>query len=294
MEFKSRYDVTKKIIEQNLLQYIANIFETKQHTLYEAMKYSLLAGGKRFRPVLHLETARLLGGEVNDYIDSACAIEYIHTYSLIHDDLPAMDNDDFRRGKLTNHKVFGEDIAILAGDGLLNTSFEILWNKVKSNPTIPTIKGAQLIVEKSGTNGMIAGQVVDIQSENKQIDIETLLYIHHKKTGALIEASILSVALMMNADMHMIEALKKYALHLGLAFQISDDILDVIGSFESLGKPIGSDVQNQKSTFVTHYGLEQAKQLLEKNVEEAISALDIFSGKEFLEELARYVANRNV
>lgn len=294
MEFKSRYDVTKKIIEQNLLQYIENIFETKQHTLYEAMKYSLLAGGKRFRPVLHLETARLLGGEVNDYIDSACAIEYIHTYSLIHDDLPAMDNDDFRRGKLTNHKVFGEDIAILAGDGLLNTSFEILWNKVKSNPTIPTIKGAQLIVEKSGTNGMIAGQVVDIQSENKQIDIETLLYIHHKKTGALIEASILSVALMMNADMHMIEALKKYALHLGLAFQISDDILDVIGSFESLGKPIGSDVQNQKSTFVTHYGLEQAKQLLEKNVEEAISALDIFSGKEFLEELARYVANRNV
>lgn len=294
MEFKSRYDVTKKIIEQNLLQYIENIFETKQHTLYEAMKYSLLAGGKRFRPVLHLETARLLGGEVNDYIDSACAIEYIHTYSLIHDDLPAMDNDDFRRGKLTNHKVFGEDIAILAGDGLLNTSFEILWNKVKSNPTIPIIKGAQLIVEKSGTNGMIAGQVVDIQSENKQIDIETLLYIHHKKTGALIEASILSVALMMNADMHMIEALKKYALHLGLAFQISDDILDVIGSFESLGKPIGSDVQNQKSTFVTHYGLEQAKQLLEKNVEEAISALDIFSGKEFLEELARYVANRNV
>lgn len=294
MNFKSRYDVTKGIIEQNLLQYIENIYGTKHNTLYEAMKYSLSAGGKRFRPILHLETAKLLGGATDDFIDSACAIEYVHTYSLIHDDLPAMDNDDFRRGKLTNHKVFGEDIAILTGDGLLNSAFEILWNKVRRNPTIPIIKGTQFIAEKSGANGMIAGQVVDIQSENKEIDLDTLLYIHHKKTGALIEASILSVAYMMDVDIRRIEALKKYALHLGLAFQISDDILDVVGSFESLGKPIGSDAENHKSTFVTHYGLDQAKRMLKKNVEEAIDALNIFSDKEFLEELAKYVANRNV
>lgn len=293
MDFRERYDQTKMLIEKNLLDHIQEIKNTRQSTLYESMRYSLTAGGKRFRPVLHLETVRLLQGDIEKYIDSACALEYIHTYSLIHDDLPAIDNDDYRRGKPTNHKCFGEDIAILAGDALLNQAFEILFNKIELDPSISNIRGAKLIAENAGSKGLIAGQILDIQSGSEEIDPNTLLYIHQKKTGALIEAAILSAAYMMEATSEEIDALKKYALHLGIAFQIADDILDVTGSFEVLGKPIGSDAENQKSTFVTCYGVEESKKILEQNVQEAIYALNIFSEKKFLEELASYVATRN-
>ncbi|MDO4710457.1 MAG: polyprenyl synthetase family protein [Peptostreptococcaceae bacterium] len=293
MDFRERYDQTKMLIEKNLLDHIQEIKNTRQRTLYESMRYSLTAGGKRFRPVLHLETVRLLQGDIEKYVDSACALEYIHTYSLIHDDLPAMDNDDYRRGKPTNHKCFGEDIAILAGDALLNQAFEILFNKIELDPSISNIRGAKLIAENAGSKGLIAGQILDIQSGSEEIDPNTLLYIHQKKTGALIEAAILSAAYMMEATSEEIDALKKYALHLGIAFQIADDILDVTGSFEMLGKPIGSDAENQKSTFVTCYGMEESKKILEQNVQEAIYALNIFSEKKFLEELASYVATRN-
>lgn len=293
MDFRIRYNETKQIVETNLLQYIEDIKNSRQNTLYQAMEYSLTAGGKRFRPVLHLEVIKLFGGNILQFLDTACALEYIHTYSLIHDDLPAMDNDDYRRGKLTNHKVYGEDIAILAGDALLNSAFEILWEKVKSKNMFSVVKGAQIIARNAGVNGMIAGQVLDIQSEGKDVDLDTLLYIHNKKTGALIEASILSAAFMMEASEQQVDALRQYATHLGLAFQISDDILDVTGTFEDLGKPIGSDDENQKSTFISHYGVEKSKELLCLHVEKAIASLNIFDEAEFLIELAKYVASRN-
>ena len=295
MDFDKTYDDTKKIVEQNLLRHIDTVKASPQTKIYESMKYSLEAGGKRFRPILFLQTINLLGGSKQKHMDIACALEYIHTYSLIHDDLPAMDNDEYRRGKKTNHIVFGEDIAILAGDGLLNTAYEILFAYIVNNATKPVAKAALCIAQGAGTDGMIGGQVVDIASENKQISAETLHYIHEKKTGSLIEASVLSAAYIMEASETQIAALKVYAQNLGLAFQIADDILDVTGSFEALGKAIGSDAKNDKTTYITLYGAENAKQLLEEAVENAIQALEIFpkGETEFLTSLAKYVANRN-
>lgn len=292
MNFKQAYNQRKEMVEQKLLTYLEPLKNTKQETIYEAMSYSLKAGGKRFRPILHLETVKLLGKDPKEYLDSACALEYIHTYSLIHDDLPAMDNDDFRRGKPTNHKVFGEDIAILAGDGLLNAAYEILFRKMVNNPSRQMATGADLIAEKAGANGMVGGQVVDVQSEGKQIDLELLEYIHQNKTAALIEAAVLSAALMAGAGEEECNALKEYALNLGLAFQISDDILDVEGDFNALGKPIGSDAENHKTTFASYYGLEEAKIKLQEVVKKATTALDMFSDREFLVDMAEYMLLR--
>ena len=272
MTFSEAYSQTKEQVEHHLLDYIREIEDTKSKTIYSAMEYSLTAGGKRFRPILHLQTIRLLGGNPADFMDSACSLEYIHTYSLIHDDLPAMDNDDYRRGKPTNHKVFGEDMAILAGDGLLNAAYEILFRKITQTGSPAIAKGAAFIAKKAGTRGMVAGQVVDIQSEGQAIDLDTLNYIHDHKTAALIEASILSAAHMMNADPQQFAKLESYAKHLGMAFQISDDILDVEGQFELLGKPIGSDAQNQKVTFASFYGMEKAKEILKETVSNACCA----------------------
>lgn len=293
MTFNEKYDITKKQIEDHLLDYIGQSENQKQDILLESMKYSLMAGGKRFRPVVHLEVIKLFGGNLLDFIDSACALEYIHTYSLVHDDLPALDNDDYRRGKKTNHIVFGQDIAILAGDGLLNSAFEILFDKIAKNPNQAVAEACALIAKSAGITGMIGGQTVDIKSEGEIIDIKTLNFIHNKKTAALIECAILSAAIMMQASVDEKNALSNYASKLGLAFQISDDILDVVGNFDSLGKPIGSDEANKKSTFVTFYGLEGAKEILDKSVQEAIDALSIFDNKkDFLIELAKYVASR--
>lgn len=292
MNFKERYEELKTLVESNLLTFIDNFRDSRQGILYEAMKYSLEAGGKRFRPVLHLSTVDLLGKNPADFVDSATALEYIHTYSLIHDDLPAMDNDDYRRGKLTNHKVFGEDIAILAGDALLNSAYEILFSKIRKSGNLSVVEGAYCIAENAGALGMIGGQVCDVQSEGKKIDLESLLYMHLKKTGALIEASILSSAMMLGANQQQMDALKIYAYNLGIAFQVSDDILDVTADFEDLGKPIGSDERNHKSTYVSHYGLEGAQKILAERIENAISALDIFENREFLVELARYTQTR--
>ena len=286
------------MIDEKLISFLEPFKYTKQKTIYEAMCYSLLSGGKRFRSVLFLQTVSFFGEYPQEFIDCACALEYIHTYSLIHDDLPVMDNDDYRRGKLSNHKVYGEDIAILTGDSLLNCAYEILIDKILHHPTYHIIEGVQLIAQKSGAAGMIGGQAVDLQSEKKSIDKETLEFIHRHKTAALIEASIISAAKMCNARKTELLALEEYAKNLGLAFQISDDILDHIGNFETLGKRIGSDRENHKNTFVSFYGLEDAKKRLHETVKHAIDALNSFDQREFdktfFVDIANYMLERNL
>lgn len=294
MTFNEKYKQAKYFVEENLFKYIENIKQTPQKTIYEAMEYSLRAGGKRIRPVLFVETLKLFGSDPKDSVPFFCALEYIHTYSLIHDDLPAMDDDDLRRGLPTNHKVFGEAIGILAGDGLLNTAFEILFEELDSNFSPEKVKGALLISKCAGTNGMIAGQIVDIESEGKNIEYETLKYLHSKKTGELLKASILSAALIGKASEAEYKALEIYAQNIGLAFQITDDILDVTGSTSELGKPVGSDESQDKSTYITLFGIEKATELGNECVTKGKAALQIFdkSKRQFLEELADFIIKR--
>lgn len=294
MKFTQQYNATKKDVEENLISFIDHIAETPQKTIFESMIYSLEAGGKRIRPVLLLETLKMLGGNYTSGLAFACAVEYIHTYSLIHDDLPAMDDDDLRRGKPTNHKVFGEAIAILSGDGLLNSAFEIMSDEILKNNFPGSIKAMNIISKCAGINGMIAGQIVDIESEGKAISYEELRYLHSKKTGALIEASVMAGAYLAGADEKEIDAVKRYAQNIGLAFQIADDILDVVGDSKDLGKNTGSDKENEKSTYVSLFGIEKARLLAQECLEDAIKSLDIFDSKNrvFLEELARFIVLR--
>ena len=253
------FDRYKSIVEEHLLDFIPEI-DHKSITIYESMKYSLTAGGKRLRPVLLLAACEFAGGDINNAIPYACAIEYIHTYSLIHDDMPEMDNDDLRRGVPTNHKVFGEAMALLAGDGLLSTAFEVMHRdellyldediRLKRR-----IRAAYEISKYAGCRGMVAGQVADIEAEGKQCSREMLDYIHINKTAALIMASVRAGAQLGGADDKMLESLTNYAENLGLAFQIVDDILDVVGDEATLGKKTGVDLENNKSTYPALYGL---------------------------------------
>lgn len=294
MKFTEQYNATKKIVEENLTTFIQHITQTPQKNVLESMLYSLEAGGKRIRPVLLLETLKMLGGDYTLGIPFACALEYIHTYSLIHDDLPAMDDDDLRRGKPTNHKVFGEAVAILAGDGLLNSAFEIMSDEILKNNSQGAIKAMNVISKCSGINGMIAGQIVDIESEGKTISYEELRYLHSKKTGALIRASVMAGAYLAGADQNKINAVDIYSQNIGLAFQIADDILDVVGDSKDLGKNTGSDQENEKSTYVSLFGIEKANLLAEKCLKDAIESLSIFDPQDrmFLEELARFIVTR--
>lgn len=294
MDFKKLLMEKKNKVEDALNQY----FENKtglQKTIFESMSYSIYAGGKRLRPVLMIEVCELLNGKTEDIIPFACAIEMIHTYSLIHDDLPAMDNDDYRRGKLTNHKVFGEGIAILAGDGLLNLAFETMLKKIIKGDLKSDIgiRAMYEIAKAAGVEGMIGGQVVDLESEGKEVDKETLDFIHLKKTSALIEASVKAGAIIGEATNEQYEALKKYARNIGLAFQIVDDILDVIGDEKKLGKKVGSDISNEKSTYISLYGIEESKKIANKLIKNSLEALEIFDDKaNFLRELARFLEVR--
>ena len=280
----------KEIVEKHLLDFIPNIDE-KSISLYESMKYSLTAGGKRLRPVLLLAACDFAGGDINEAIPYAIAVEYIHTYSLIHDDLPSMDNDDLRRGKPTNHKIYGEAQAILAGDGLLNSAFEAIYKDMllyfdQPEKLTPRIKAAHTIAKGSGCQGMIAGQVSDIESEGQSISGEMLEYIHINKTGALIRAAIKAGLFLGNADTSVIEDMDHYAENLGLAFQIKDDILDVISSTEILGKTVGQDNIDNKSTFVKLYGLEEAKIKLEYVSNQAQEAIaHYYDNAEFFNSL---------
>ena len=254
------------------------------------MRYSVFAGGKRLRPILMWETARLFGKDWETVEHFACALEMVHTYSLIHDDLPAMDNDDMRRGIPTNHIKYGEDIAILAGDALLNKAFEVIAESNSPN----VVKALGVFANAAGTEGMIGGQVVDLNSEGKEIDIERLQYIHSLKTGALIRCACVLGAILSGATDKEISAIDKFSKNLGIAFQIRDDILDVTGDAEFLGKPIGSDEENDKNTYVKLYGIEKSEELVREYSQKAKDALSIFSERaDYLLNLTDYLVSRN-
>ena len=261
--------------------------------LAKAMNYSLMAGGKRLRPILIMAAADALGVDGEKFLILSISIEFIHTYSLIHDDLPAMDNDDYRRGKLTNHKVFGEALAILAGDALLTMAFEI----IATDKNVDAETKVKIITEMSkaaGAEGMVGGQVIDMQSENKKIDIQTLKQMHAAKTGALFCAAIRSGAILAGADEKQLANLTEYARQFGLAFQITDDILDVVGDEKTIGKPVGSDEKNHKSTYVTLGSLGSAKALAQEAVDKAKASLvDFGENAEFLRALVDYLITRN-
>ncbi len=262
-----------------------------QKQIYEAMSYSLFAGGKRLRPAILLLAAEMCGGKEEAAMPFACALEMIHTYSLIHDDLPAMDNDTMRRGKPTNHVVYGEGMAILAGDALLNKAIEVAASSDVEPKRV--IEAIRTIFEYSGTEGMIGGQVIDI--ENKERSEEELHNLHLLKTGGLIRAAGVCGAIAAGAGEKEIKAIDDYCINLGIAFQIRDDILDVLGTEEELGKPVGSDRDNAKTTYITLFGQNKAEALVEEYTKKAIDSLSCFGERaETLEALAEYLVGRRV
>jgi len=260
--------------------------------LAESMRYSLMAGGKRLRPILLMAAANAVGAKGTDYLTAACALEMIHTYSLIHDDLPAMDNDDYRRGKLTNHKVYGDGMAVLAGDALLTLAFEVIARQKHTDPTT-LLRVVQEISTAAGMNGMVGGQAIDLESEGHRIPMQELQKMHMGKTGALFRAALRSGAILAGATEGQLAALTSYAEGFGLAFQITDDILDVTGDEKLIGKPVGSDIRNEKSTYVTLTSLDEAERLAEETVDKAVKALAVFGPEaDFLRQLVRYMLER--
>ncbi len=284
-ELLNRVEYIEEIINKQLCD--ENDEKYLQREIFNAMNYSILAGGKRLRPMLLLECLRLFGGDDKEADKFMCAIEMIHTYSLVHDDLPAMDNDEYRRGKKTTHIVFGEGMGILAGDALLNYAFETGIQGVKdSENTANALMALDILSRKAGVFGMIGGQVVDIKNENRQIDIDTLDYINELKTGALIEASMMMGAALAGARENDIKLIEKAGSYIGKAFQIQDDILDVTSTSEVLGKNVLSDEKNHKSTYVNLLGIDRASQKVKELSEEALRIIDSFDNKnEFLTEL---------
>jgi geranylgeranyl diphosphate synthase type II len=262
--------------------------------IYEAMRYSLMAGGKRLRPILCLAACELTGGTVEMALPTACALEMIHTMSLIHDDLPAMDNDDYRRGKLTNHKVFGEDVAILAGDGLLAYSFEHVAVETKNVPADRLLKVVAMLGQAVGAAGLVGGQIVDLDCEGKpDVSLETLNFIHNHKTAALLEASVTSGAVLAGASEVDLQRLSRYAQNIGLAFQIIDDILDITATQEELGKTAGKDLQAQKATYPSIWGLEESRRQAEHLIAGAKAELADFGDKaDPLIALAEFITSR--
>ncbi|HWR73966.1 MAG TPA: farnesyl diphosphate synthase [Nitrospirota bacterium] len=263
--------------------------------VFEAIRYSLFAGGKRVRPILAVAAAEALGAQIIGLLPIAASLELIHTYSLIHDDLPAMDNDDFRRGRPTCHKVYGDAIAILAGDGLLTMAFEALSDprRLSSISAKRLLAVIREIATASGVHGMVGGQVVDMESEGREIDLPTLEYIHTRKTGALIRAAVRAGAFYARASEKRLKALTRYGEMTGLAFQIADDILDITGTQEVLGKDIGSDLKKGKKTFPAVYGVEDSRRRAKEVVDHALEALKDFDRKaDPLRELAKYIITR--
>lgn len=290
--FKAYWKEKLTYVEAELKKLLSSQ-EALSEKLCEAMQYSLLAGGKRLRPVLLLAAAEAVGAQADRFSKPACAIEMIHTYSLIHDDLPAMDNDDYRRGKLTNHKVFGDGMAVLAGDALLTMAFEL----IAAGEEIPVEKRLQVVSEMSraaGPQGMVGGQAMDLLSENTKIPMTALQKMHMAKTGALFSAAIRSGAILGDASDAQLQALSVYAEKFGLAFQITDDIIDVTGTTEQIGKPVGSDERNHKSTYVTLTSLAKAQALARTTADEAKEALRGFGPEaDFLRELVEYLVTRD-
>ena len=288
-EINLRADNIEKIIKKYLPQECGY-----QKIVIEAMNYSILAGGKRLRPMLMQETYRLFGGKSEVIEPFMAAIEMIHTYSLVHDDLPALDNDEYRRGKKTTHAVYGEAFGILAGDGLLNYAFETALKAFELEPGNQNIpKALKILAGKAGIYGMIGGQTVDVECSGKPLDKEQLDFIYRLKTGALLEASMLIGAVLAGATRNEQRIIEQTAADLGLAFQIQDDILDVTSSQEVLGKPIGSDEKNQKTTYVTLEGLAKARADVEEISRRAVERMDVLVVKnDFLVRLMLYLIHR--
>lgn len=281
-----------KDINLHLERYLPKAEGRLSH-IYDAMRYSTLAGGKRIRPILLLLSYEAVGGEDEDIYPFACAVEMIHTYSLIHDDLPAMDNDDFRRGMETNHIKYGEWTAILAGDALLNLAFEVMLDATMKNSKKSYIEAMNILGTASGTRGMIGGQVVDIISENQDADEDVIDFIHRNKTAALMVAPVDMGSTLGGATKEVKQVLHNFALNLGLAFQIEDDILDVLSTKEELGKPINSDIKNNKSTYVSIKGIEEAKNRVQQLTNEGIKELDVLGKRaEKLKQLALFLTSR--
>ncbi|AFY33095.1 geranylgeranyl diphosphate synthase CrtE [Calothrix sp. PCC 7507] len=283
----------QKLCETALDQAIPIIYPEK---IYESMRYSLLAGGKRVRPILCLATCEMTGGTIDMAMPTACAVEMIHTMSLIHDDLPAMDNDDYRRGKLTNHKVYGEDVAILAGDGLLAFAFEFVAKQTPQDvPRDRVLDVVARLGRALGAAGLVGGQVVDLESEGKSdTSLETLNFIHNHKTAALLEASVVCGGILTGASSEDVQRLTRYAQNIGLAFQIVDDILDITATQEQLGKTAGKDLKAQKVTYPSLWGIEESRAKAQELVEEACVELESFGeSAQPLKAIAYYITSRN-
>ena len=292
MNCKQILEQKAKQIDEYLEQYLP-LEKEYPSIIFEAMRYSVFAGGKRLRPVLLFSACEALDGDIKKAIPFACAIEMIHSYSLIHDDLPAMDNDDYRRGMLTSHKKFGEAIAILAGDGLLHHAFEIMSDACVKYCSNETVKAMQAIAHGAGVFGMLSGQVTDVISEGKQIDEKTMYFIHKNKTAAMLQGALKAGALLAGGTEQQVKMMEQAGEKIGVAFQIADDILDVTSTFQELGKPVHSDEKNEKNTFVTMYGIEASQKMVETLSEEAITIFQKFGKKaDFLIELTQYLMKR--
>jgi len=293
----NRYLQEKKEIVDSALERYLPEKEEFTSSLHQAIRHSLFAGGKRVRPILSIASCEAVGGKGERILPFACALEMIHTYSLIHDDLPAIDNDDYRRGKPTCHKVFGEAIAILAGDGLLTEAFRLMTDPLaqrrESNDDRVMIEAVNEVARAAGVLGMVGGQVVDVQSEGKAVDLPTVQYIHARKTGAMILASVRVGAKLGGAKRKTLDALTRYGESLGLAFQIVDDVLNVEGNAALLGKKTGSDLSRGKATYPSVLGVEESKKKGRELVEASVNALRPFGPEaDPLREIARFVAAR--
>lgn len=287
--FDAVFSEEKDAVEKIIYGYCPDEFG-KQSLIFEAMNYSLKVGGKRLRPILMLETFKLFGEDEAKVYPFMAAIEFIHTYSLVHDDLPAMDDDEFRRGQKTTHAKFGEDLGILAGDGLLNYAYEVMSEAVVKNPN--AAEAMAVIAKKAGSYGMVGGQTVDVINEGKKLDIETINFIHNLKTAALIEASMMAGAILGGATEEQVLQVESIAKNIGMAFQIQDDILDVTGDEKKLGKPVLSDEKNEKDTYITLIGLEESKQKVEDLSNLAIDGIKALGENEFLVTLVEKLISR--
>ncbi len=292
MDFKKEFEQRKEEINEILNKYLPRK-EGLQRTVIDAMHYSVLSGGKRIRAILMLESYRLFGGKGEIIEPFLAAMEMIQSYSLVHDDLPALDNDEYRRGIKSTHAEYGEAMGILAGDALLNYAFELAAGAFEISCDERTARALQILGKKAGIFGMIGGQVVDVESEGKEIPFETLQFIHRNKCGALIEAAMMIGAVLAGASDAEVSKMEQIGADVGLAFQIRDDILDVTSSAEVLGKPIGSDEKNEKVTYVSFIGLEKAEEEVEKLSEHAVSTLVELPGKnDFLKKLILFMIHR--
>jgi geranylgeranyl diphosphate synthase type II len=281
-------------IEAALDRFVPSATDAPQR-LHEAMRYSVFASGKRLRPILVIAGAEAVGATADLVMPTACAVECLHTFSLIHDDLPCMDNSDFRRGKPANHKVYGEALALLAGDALLALAFQLIAENAACVPYERALQVLRMVTRVSSSHGMAAGQLADMESQGQQISYEALHDIHANKTGGLLTACVISGAILAGASPEPIEALRVYGDHVGMAFQIADDILNVIGNQETMGKPVGNDAESDKATFPRLYGLAESRQRAHAEVEAAIMALQEFDGAaDPLRAIASYIVERDL